>query len=103
MNRRAIEIVPSTFALRAASRAPSGRPRRGAAARHVGAEPGLLDAVDHGELVLRARRAARARGAENLAFLVADQHASRLRKKLAVGRRREADEEIRVLACALGE
>src|SRR5690606_32130130 len=93
---------PSISALRDVSRAAAAA-FYASAAGHVGDEPGLLDAVDHGELVFRARRAARAGGAENLALIVADQHASRLREKLAVGRRREADEEIRVLARPLGE
>src|SRR6185295_4817550 len=69
----------------------------------VGRKARLLDAVGANRLVLVAGAATRTRGADDRAARVADQHTAGLRQELAVRRRGQRHEEIRVVLGAACE
>src|SRR5262245_14953447 len=69
----------------------------------VGDEARLLDAVGADRLVFLSGAAARARGSQDLAASVPDQHAADLRQKLALRGSCERDEEVRIVLRAARE
>src|SRR3977135_1144684 len=88
---------PMTERMRSRTSTGARSCRREGSARGVRRQPRRLDPRNAGFPGLLTRSAARSSGADDLAFLVPDQDAARLRQEFSLGGRGERHEEIGIV------